>query len=405
MRYIIISLLLASIFIFSCGGASPEDAENARALVTGKYNRFGFDIFAEEAARAGGDNVFISPASISFALAMTAGGADAITKEEMYQTLRLSGIKEGTVRLGSSRLYSDLTTEQEKLLLTVANSIWLKEGIRFKQDFIDYTEKYFFAECYPITTPEAINSWVRNNTGEKIERIVDSISPDDIAFLINAVYFKGIWQKEFDPEKTSIKDFHPASGSPLRVDMMRRNDEFSYLEADSFRAVAIPYGEGEMNVYLFLPDQDFGLSGFNDFFGYQQWDQARNSFRSREGTVELPRLKIEYKSILNEPLQKLGMDTAFSRSEADFSRMCEVSGQNVYISEVLHKTFLKVNEEGTEAAAVTSVRMRVTSVHQKPPPFHLVFDRPFFMMIVDERTGAVLFMGNITLPPAAGSVE
>ena len=121
--------------------------------------------------------------------------------------------------------------------------------------------------------------------------------------------------------------------------------------------------------------------------------------------MELPRLKIEYKSILNEPLQKLGMDTAFSRSEADFSRMCEVSGQNVYISEVLHKTFLKVNEEGTEAAAVTSVRMRVTSVQQKPPPFHLVFDRPFFMMIVDERTGAVLFMGNITLPPAAGSVE
>ncbi|MFO7915220.1 MAG: serpin family protein [Candidatus Krumholzibacteriales bacterium] len=405
MKFIVFSLLATCIFVFSCGGASSDDAGKARDLVTEKYNRFGFDIFEEEAARAGGDNVFISPASISFALAMTAGGADGKTREEMYETLRLSGIGEETVRLGSSRLYSDLTTEQEKLTLTVANSIWLKEGIRFKQDFIDYTEKYFFAECYPITTPDAINSWVRENTGKRIERIVDSISPDDIAFLINAVYFKGIWQKEFDPEKTSVKDFHPASGNPVRVDMMRRSDEFRYLDADSFRAVAIPYGEGEMSVYLFLPDRDCGLSGFNDSFAYERWNQTRNSFRPGEGTVELPRLKIEYKSVLNEPLRKLGMGKAFSRPDADFSRMCEVKGENVFISEVLHKTFLKVNEEGTEAAAVTSVRMKVTSAREEPPPFHLVFDRPFFMMIVDEISGAVLFMGNITFPPAAGSVE
>ncbi|MBD3180525.1 MAG: serpin family protein [Candidatus Latescibacteria bacterium] len=406
MKSIAFILAVTSALAFSCGGASTEDPESARSLVTEKFNRFGFDFFAREADRAGGDNIFISPASISFALAMTAGGSEGKTRESMYNALQLSGVQESTVRLGSRELYSTLTTEKEKLILHIANSIWLRKGIRFHREFVKATREYFFAESFPITTPEAINSWVSDNTAGRIDKIVDSISGNDVAFLINAVYFKGAWKKEFDPEQTSVKEFKPTGADPIKVDMMRRNDDFRYMDADSFRAVAIPYGEGEMSIYLFLPGRDYGLGSLNEDMNYQWWKEHIGRFSLREGTVELPKLRLEYESVINNPLISMGMGIAFSPKNADFTRMCKVKKENVFISEVLHKTFLQVNEEGTEAAAVTSVRMRATSVSMdRPRPFHLVFDRPFFIAIVDERTGSILFMGNITLPPEAGSVE
>lgn len=406
MRVLSLILAFTSAFTFSCGGASTEDPEAARAMVVESYNRFGFNIFREEIKTSEKENPFISPVSISFALAMTAGGSSGETEDAMYSALELTDIKESDVRIGSRALYRELTSKNEKLTLTLANSIWLRKGIEFNDNFIESTEEFFFAEGYPITTPKVINSWVENNTGGKIKRIINSISPDDIAFLINAVYFKGIWQKEFDPDKTEVKNFHPDGKETVKVDMMRRKGKYRYLKADSFEAVSIPYGEGEMSACFFLPNRNYSLSQFNGSIDFERWDSLSAGFSEREGTVELPRIRIEYKSVLNPSLKALGMGIAFSPTDADFSGMCQIEGENVFISEVLHKTFLKINEEGTEAAAVTSVRMKATSVSMdKPQPFHLVFDRPFFMMIKDEGSGTILFMGNITDPPAAGSVE
>lgn len=383
--------------------------ENAEKMVNNNivnaYTEFGFDLYKKEIITHKDENIFISPVSVSLALAMTSGGSEGETEKAILKTLNLEGIKRETLGSANKNLISNLLKDDKDVELSIANSIWLKKGVNFYEKFKTDTENYFFADLFSLTTADPINEWVEKKTNGRIKDIIESVSPADIAYLVNAIYFKGSWAEEFDRKLTKPKSFYLKGGEEIKVDMMKRKDRFKYLKTEEFEAVTIPYGDGKTSISLFLPDKDSCLDTFRESLSYKSWKRWRSDFRKREGTVELPKLRIEYKSKLNSSLSALGMEIAFSPSDADFSRMCRIDSKlNVYISKVLHKTFLKMDEKGTEAAAATSVGLTLTSTaHKQPEPFHIVFNRPYFLVITENSNSLPLFIGSVQKPPKSNS--
>jgi serpin B len=250
-----------------------------------------------------------------------------------------------------------------------------------------------------LTSPAAvptINRWVSDETNGKIEHLIERIEHEKL-FLLNAIYFKGAWASEFDKAKTRDDDFTLVRGSK-RVPMMSQSGNYPYLETKDFQAVSLPYGGGRVSFYVFLPTQQSSLAAFEKNLTEANWQQWMQGFNATDGDISLPRFRVEYEATLNDALKALGMGVAFDEGRANFSGMIRASGQNVYISRVKHKTFAEVNEEGTEAAAVTSTEMRATSAMRPQQRFNMVVDRPFFCAIRDNSTGAVLFMGSIYDP-------
>jgi serpin B len=270
-----------------------------------------------------------------------------------------------------------------------------------KPAFFERNKQYFGAEVASLdfSSPAAvdtINSWVNKNTEGKIEKIINDISGDDVLFLINAIYFKGQWQKEFDKQKTRPDVFTLAGGERKELPMMSQSGRYSYYKGQGFQSVALPYGKGGVSMYVFLPDEETGLDKFEQDLTPANWDGWMKSFNVRPGEVMLPRFKVEWESNLNDVLKSLGMAEAFDE-RADFSLIAESQGGNkLLISEVMHKSWCEVNEEGTVAAAATSVGISVASA--PPPPFVMKVDRPFFFAIRDNQTGLVLFMGSVGNP-------
>jgi len=282
--------------------------------------------------------------------------------------------------------------------LSVANSLWARRGVTFKEDFLRRNKRYYGADIRTLSTAAAINDWVAEKTNNKITEIVDAIDPGTIMFLINAIYFKGTWQKEFDKNLTLEGPFHLANGATSPRPMMRQSGRYDYLEGEGFQAVRLPYGDGRIGMYIFLPSGDSSLERFHEGLTADKLNAWIGHLMPRAGTIHLPRFKLEYEATLNQSLSTLGMAVAFERDRANFTQMFESAGAKAYIHKVKHKTFVEVNEEGTEAAAVTSVEMRVTSVAVEEPPFEMIVDRPFFLAIVDGKTGLILFMGSIVNP-------
>src|SRR6185369_5555347 len=199
-----------------------------------------------------------------------------------------------------------------------------------------------------------INSWVSKNTDGKIEKIVDQISPDDVLFLINAIYFKGQWQAEFKKENTKPDVFRLAGGKQQQLPMMSQSGNYFYYKGKDFQSVALPYGKGSVSMYVFLPDEQKGLDQFEKDLTPENWDTWMRSFQFYPGVLMLPRFKVEWESELIPALTALGMEDAFNPTRADFSQMVKVnSGNSLFISSVKHKSICEVNEEGTVAAAVT----------------------------------------------------
>jgi serpin B len=216
-------------------------------------------------------------------------------------------------------------------------------------------------------------------------------------FLINAIYFKGAWSTEFDKAKTKDDVFTIGSGSQKRLPMMTQSGKYDYYEAANFQAVSLPYGSGRVSMYVFLPAAGTTINQFLPSLTTANWDAWMKSFSKTQGAIVLPRFKVEYEITLNDALKALGMGVAFDPDRANFSGILQTA-QNAFISKVKHKTFAEVNEEGTEAAAVTSAEISVTSVAVPRKSFKMVVDRPFFFAIRDNKTGSVLFLGSIVDP-------
>jgi serine protease inhibitor len=393
-------MLLTLALIFSAASGAQPAAVNTAELVQ-TDNKLGLDIFSYLSVAKPGENIVISPLSIALALQMTAQGAAGATWDAMAGALNVAGFDRPGMAAGNAELRGQLLKADPKVRLDIANSLWLRKGVKLQKQFSDDCAKYYGA---PVTVldfarPDAvttINNWVAKNTGDRIKQVVSRLSPDEILVLINAIYFKGKWTKEFDPKETGTRTFYSPIGATSERKMMNRDGRYRYKDDQTLQAVVLPYGDERLNMYVFLPRRRDGLAKMVDDLKPEGLVELFGGFRERKGEVVLPRFKIEFEQTLNPVLRSLGMGRAFA-SSADFSRMV-VPPMTAAISDVLHKTFIEVNEEGTEAAAVTAVRMVATAMPNPEENFSFVCDHPFLVAIRDDVTGSILFLGAIYDP-------
>lgn len=366
--------------------------------LTAASSRFAFKLYDQLLKRRTSENTFVSPASVMMALAMTYNGADGETRQAMARAMEIDGLSLDEVNRAFSDLKSVLSATDPKIQVKIANSLWIANGFPIEPAFVERNKKHYGAEIATLdpSAPEAINSWVHKNTDGKIEKIVDRISADMVLLLVNAIYFKGQWQAEFDKKNTKPETFRLAGGKQKEVSMMSQSGRYLYSQGKNFQAVALPYGNGAVSMYVFLPDEQTSLDQFERELTSENWDMWMKSFRVTPGDLKLPRFKVEWEMELNDPLKALGMAEAFDPQRADFSGIAKPQASNtLYISQVKHKSWAEVNEEGTVAAAVTSVGV-FTAL--QPERFLMKVDRPFFFAIRNNQTGVVLFMGSVQNP-------
>ncbi|MCX6828860.1 MAG: serpin family protein [candidate division Zixibacteria bacterium] len=381
----------------------PSNMSKAAAndtLFMERQLNFSFNFISEITKGDFGKNIFVSPLSAMLALAMTYNGASGETRTAMEKVLAFEGLDRAATNKSIQDLTSSMKDSDPTVQLSIANSIWARAGLKFRQDFFDLVRKTYDAELRPLTDAPAINNWVSEKTNDKIKEIVQEVKPDDIMFLINAIYFKGMWKYKFDRANTAERDFYLLNKGSKKIPMMSQEGEFQYYEDGDFQGIRLPYGNDRLAMYIFLPSGDTDFRAFVNDLSAEKWQDWLSRLYLREGEIILPRFKLEYGKNLNDILKLMGMGVAFDPDRADFSAMYNISSEErVFISEVLQKTFVEVNEEGTEAAAVTSVRMEMTSAYgDESQKFRMVVDRPFFCAIRDDRTGAILFTGIIVNP-------
>lgn len=364
-------------------------------------NEFGVSLFNQLIQQDKDKNVFFSPLSVAFALAMTYNGAGGETKQAMARALKFEGMNQAELNQASAALMNTLKSADPQIEFAIANSLWARQGMKFNEAFLARNRQFFKAEVATLnfadlSAKNTINHWVSKNTNGKIPAIIDQIDAQKVLFLINAIYFKGQWQNKFDKALTENQSFHLLGGGEKSVPMMSQSGKYQYHRGNKFQAVSLPYGLGSKKLYLFLPDEGSSLSEFLKGFSYEKWEQWMRGFRNTPGEVKIPRFKLDYDRSLNDALKALGMESAFTEGRADFSGISEE--RKLFISEVKHKAIVEVNEEGTEAAAATSVGISVTSAMPMQQPFRFIADRPFLMAIRDQQTGVILFLGAVMDP-------
>jgi serpin B len=363
--------------------------------VSSSAGNFGLELLKNINAGEQDKNIFISPLSMSMALTMTLNGAEGETRREMEDALRLSGISPDSINASMKSLKDVLTSMDRRVELSIANSIWGREGFPVEPDFIDVNKKYFDAEVASLdfsnpSSVNVINTWVNNQTKGKITKIIDgAISPDVMMYLINAVYFKAPWKNRFKAEDTRDDIFKTADGETVPCKMMSLiGSRFKTYHSDKLQVLDMSYGNGRFGMTLLLPN-GFSTDELIETLP-SQWNTIIAGLHEGDVNVEIPKFTIEYEKSLNEVLKELGMNLAFDANGADFSG---ISKGGLFISDVKHKTYVKVNEEGTEAAAVTSVGAVLAG---GPEAFRA--DRPFVFAIRDYHSNTLLFLGKIMKP-------
>jgi serine protease inhibitor len=409
MRYriILIATMFSILGSLAAGAVTcyQTSGKCRQPVVEGKFyeslvsanKRFGIELFNQLQLKDKGKNVFYSPLSVAFALSMAYNGAAGETKEAMRRTLKIEDVDLDQLNEQSATLINLLGSSNSKVEMAVANSLWARRGVEFKEDFLERNRRFFGAEVASLDfrSPgalSAINNWVSRNTKSKIPTIIDRINPDDVMFLINAVYFKGPWEYKFNKELTKNEPFYPLSGPQKEVPMMSQSGYYEYYQGDKFQALRLFYGDKDASLDLFLPDKDSSIDDLLKRLSSEQYERWAGSFRHGRGDIKIPRFKMDYESSLNDPLKAMGMEVAFAKGKADFSGMRDQ--KDLYISEVKHKAVVEVNEEGTEAAAASSIGGPLRA----PQRFTFIADHPFLMMIRDHRTTALLFMGLVVDP-------
>ncbi|HXM17537.1 MAG TPA: serpin family protein [Candidatus Tumulicola sp.] len=406
MRLAAIALLTAALATIGDSSAvkasiPPFGANDAAAA----DNAFGFALL-RAVTKGKQANAVLSPVSVGLDLAMVYNGARGQTATEMDAVLQLKGTSPRALNSANSSLEKTLRAPVKSVELDVANSLWSdRRRLALDPAFTKALAAAYAAEIRDVdfsapATLGAINAWADKETRGKIKKILDSISHQDLLFLINAVYFKGEWSAKFDKKLTVDRDFKSAGGSVKKVPLMQQSGEYRYAETKLFQAIQLPYGDGALRMFVFLPDKSSSLAELVETLDAANWSRFTSEFSPRRGHIELPRFSVEYSALLNRPLMELGMRRAFSPQSADLGAMF-VAGKsraNPFIGFVKHDTYLRVDEEGSEAAAMTTTGIRTTSIRIEPPPFTMVVDRPFFCAIADGRTGALLFVGAIYNP-------
>ncbi len=370
---------------------APQDA----AAVADALNAFGFDLLGAVADEQ--DNTVISPVSVATLLAMVLAGAGSETAEQMVAVLGLDAARDARVGALLGQL-----ADSEDVTLSVANALWANEGTPFEDDYLAFVRATFGATLEEAdlgaeATAEDIDAWVVEHTEGLIEDIAEDLGlPNAQAVLVlaNAVYFLGEWSTPFDPDQTRDEPFTLADGSAVDVPLMHlRDEELAYADRDGYAVLRLPYGDEERyGMEVFLPDAPDGLPGLLDTLDRDEWRAAVDDLAPAEvDRLALPRFELEWDAELNEPLAALGMELPFTPA-ADFRPLSPAAP---WLDVVVHKTYIRVDEEGTEAAAVTGGVL----VESAPlDPLEFIVDRPFVFTISDTDTGAVVFLGAVGDP-------
>ena len=382
--------------------ASDAKAYSVDSKLVAANTKFAFNLFRELVVEDMNKNIFISPLSISMALAITYNGAEGTTRDAMAKTLNLENMSLEEVNQAYSNLIESLEHADQAVKIMIGNSVWMKqEFVSFvKSSYTDrittsYKGEMFTRDFSSLQTVTDINGWVNTRTEGKIQEIIKEITPELVMLLINAIYFKGDWIIKFEEAKTQKQDFFLPEGNTVKVDMMSTSGNFSYYTGENCQVARMPYGRDKLAMYVFLPKEGLSIDSFIASLDQTTHNEYISRLKPvRDLEVKLPKFFVEYGvKHLNNVLKKLGMEVAFKPYDANFSGIASTAPENLYLSYVDHKAIIEVNEKGTEAAAVTSVGVGVSSV---PPNF--VVNRPFFFKIRDDRSGSILFMGKILNP-------
>jgi serine protease inhibitor len=375
----------------------PLSAGEQKIITAG--NDFSFSLFRRLGSAESDSNVFVSPLSASMALGMAMNGASGTTFDEMRVTLGFGSASEAEIDQGYKSLIVLLRGLDPTVDFRIANSIWTREGFPVTPAFLDAGRTWFDAQVSSLdfnspTAVTSINAWVSTATAGKIPTILDQIRDDEVMFLINAIYFKGSWRARFDPALTIDAPFHGIAGDqPTKL--MHREGPMRYLQAPLFSAVDLPYGNSAYSMTVVLPNAGQSVDGVLSALQSNAWLTWMTQFRDAEVDLYLPRLKLTWERMLIPDLQALGMRAAFQAGGADFTRMSPL-GDQLFISTVKQKTYVDVNEEGTEAAAVTNVGVTLVSL---PVRTSFRVDRPYIFAIRERLSGTILFLGAIRRMP------
>jgi serpin B len=389
---------------FTSLASAAEPAVDPGKLVMGN-TAFGFDLYGE--LRNDSGNLFLSPFSISTALGMAAAGAKGKTLEEMERVMHLPADAHNAFGTVIRSLNAEVDDKKRGFTLNTANALWAQKGYPWNPEYKKLVSNAYAAGLFDvdfISAPEAargtINTWVEKETHEKIKELLprDSVSSDTRLVLTNAIYFKGDWQNKFEKKDTKDLPFTMADGKKIDTPLMFRIGGYSYAEDAAMQVLDLPYAGKRISMTVILPKKIDGLAAIEkDLNADKLGTILKTLHHEKEVHVHLPRFKVEKSFELKKPLIALGMKAAFSN--ADFSGMHN-GGEGLSISAVIHKAFVDVNEEGTEAAAATGVVVGLSAAPMPPTPKHFKADHPFLFLIRDQKTGSVLFMGHLDTPKA-----
>jgi serine protease inhibitor len=403
------AVLAALLCVLLCQGATARgDMSHGSSMVSsnpaGAINDFGFRLL-HTLAGGGRGNVIVSPLSVSLALAMTYNGAAGATQAAMGQTLAISSPKDKDLNHANRELLNTLEQADSSVKMEIANALWAQSGFQINPQFLKLSADFYDAAVAsldfsqdPAKAADQINAWVKRETHGKIPTIVRRPDPNTRLILTDAVYFKGRWTSPFDKKATRPGKFHLADGSSVDTPMMAQSGRYPYFDTDTFQAIRLPYGNGRFAMYVFLPRKTAGLPELMGSLDLAHWSDWIGRLRERQGRIVLPRLELNYDSSLNDALKSMGMAVAFDAAKADFSRI-HPPPPPLFIGDVEHKTYVKVDEEGTEAAAATSVGIVAMNMAvPQAPPFEMIVDHPFFCAVAERQSGVVLFAGLVTTP-------
>ena len=375
--------------------ALPRDLTSAERNVLGASNAFSFALWKRVNLAQKDSNVFVSPLSASFSLGMAMTGTANQTFDDMRAALQFGTASLADIDAGYKSLITLLTSLDKTVTMEIANSIWYRNTFPFNQSFLDDGTNYFGATIKPLdfanvdASLSAINGWVNTQTKGKIPTIIDKIEPENVMFLINAIYFKGSWRERFNPALTQDGTFH-AVGGDQTVRLMNRHAKMLYAETATYQAVDLPYGDSAFTMTVVLPKTGTTVESLAASLDAASWQTLTSSLHTGDIDLVLPKVRMSWTRGLIPDLKGLGMLVPFADG-ADFTRM-STRGRELYISSVRQKTFVDINEEGTEAAAVTSTGISVTSA---PITTLMRVDRPFVFVIRERLSGTVLFMGKV----------
>ncbi len=382
------------------GDPVPVELTLKQKEIVDSANKFAFDIFKPVIGETrGSENLMISPFSITSALSMVLNGAAGETFDAVRHTLRYDDKTLQEINETYLKLMEDMVPVDPRVVMEIANSVWVEKRLTVKQPYIDALKTWYLAEArnIDVTDPGAVdmvNNWIEEKTHDKIQDMLDYLSPDLAMLLINAIYFNGKWRYQFDTEDTQNRPFYITPGETVQVPMMYQEENFAVTGTANATLVELPYGQGNYSMVVMLPDEGVSLTEAAATLNSEEWAEWMHqlSYGTTEVQLSLPKFEYEYKRSLNDDLTRLGMGVAFDPYNADFSN---ITDQGIFISRVLHQTYIRTDEEGTEAAAATVVEFEFTSI---PSTTVVNVNRPFLYFIRETTTGTIVFMGQVVDP-------